>query len=84
MNTLAFERHVASRGVAENLCLQCLQTVGFVLNVGQQNPCYVKGRQAGKCKERAAGGCAAVAMEGDCGAHQTARPLLAVNRERRR
>lgn len=34
-----------------------LQTVGFVLNVGQQNPSYVKGR------ERAAGGCAAVAME---------------------
>lgn len=40
-----------------------LQTVGFVLNVGQQNPSYVKGRQAGRCRERAAGGCAAVAME---------------------
>ncbi|KAG7240849.1 hypothetical protein INR49_023423 [Caranx melampygus] len=40
-----------------------MMTVGFVLNVGQQNPSYVKGRQAGRCRERAAGGCAAVAME---------------------
>lgn len=45
------------------VCLRCLQTVGFVLNVGQQNPSYVKGRQAGRCKKRAAGGCAAVTME---------------------
>lgn len=37
--------------------------MGFGLNVGQQNPYYVKGRQAGKCKKRAAGGCAAVTME---------------------
>lgn len=46
-----------------SVCLHCLQTVGFVLNVGQQNLSYVKGRQAGRCRERAAGGCAAVAME---------------------
>lgn len=53
----------ASTGVAVSVCLHCLQTVGFVLNVGQQNPSYVKGRQAGRCKKRAAGDCAAVTME---------------------
>lgn len=61
MNTCAFNH--SSAGVAASVCLRCLQTVGFALNVGQQHPSYVKGRQAGRCEERAAGGCAAVTME---------------------
>lgn len=61
MNPRAFNHSGA--GVAASVCLRCLQTVGFALNVGQQHPSYVKGRQAGRCEERAAGGCAAVTME---------------------
>lgn len=44
------------------VCLQQLQTMGFMLNVGQQIPSYVKGRQAGRCKE-SCWCCAALAME---------------------
>lgn len=44
------------------VCLYRLQTMGFVLNVGQQILSYVKGRQAGRCKE-SCWCCAALAME---------------------
>lgn len=37
----------ACTGAGVPVCLHFLQTVGFVLNVGQQNPSYVKGRRAG-------------------------------------
>lgn len=61
MNTQEFNHSVPCKSWC--VCMFTLQTVGFILNVGQQNPSYVKGRQAGRCRERAAGGCAAVAME---------------------
>lgn len=67
-----------------SVCLQCLRTVGFVLNVGQQNPSYVKRRRAGgQMQEESCWWLCSCGHGGGCGAHQAARALQAVNRERR-
>lgn len=83
MNTCAFNH--SSAGVAASVCLWCLQTVGFALNVGQQHPSYVKGRQAGgQMRGESCWWLCSCDHGGGCGAHQAARALLALSRERRR
>lgn len=75
----------ACTGAGVPVCLHFLQTVGFVLNVGQQNPSYVKGRRAGgQMQGESCWWLCSCGHGGGCGAHQSARAPLAVSRERHR
>ena len=59
------------------VCLPCLWTVGFALNVGHQNPSYVNSRQAGRCRQAEAGRREGVALGLGSGGAGGARPSRA-------